>query len=526
MSRYNYFDDEPEEKVGTSHNFSFDIRTVADTVRDKLDDIVHGNTIRDIKEIREMPNLRAMVLKLTAFLLFIIAIIVFILGFSHTISKQNKKNEKFYTDAGKVCTDYINQYGVPKWERLDSDDYGSGMARLTGLCYARHMDFNSDGDDELMLCYNNKNIYTLEVWGYKGKEFIKLYSDEANKTEDVKDGSWIAFYYKNNKYYICKSTPQEPEKVTMYALKGDTFKKADTCDYDYKNNIYSVKGKINANDFETIKLSVIKTSKAEVIIDTVTGNMDSFNTVSMAAINAQKTEAELKADAYYKIVESRNEKYGTAKIVSDNGEPYIDGVALVDLIDFNGDGNEELLLVYRKMVKESATNYYTGDFIIIEEPTYCMEVYSWNGSVASKIFSKDTISNYMNDSDVSYIILNTKDNGVNICTNRYSYTDGYNYSASSRIYQLKDGSFESIFSAKQETSYGYNSYYIDGEYTYRSTFENTAYQVPKFLNDEGQYDDAKYRLVYFSGIHSDRYEQTINDTVKVIESLNKNYIAE
>ena len=171
MSRYNYFDDEPEEKVGTSHNFSFDIRTVADTVRDKLDDIVHGNTIRDIKEIREMPNLRAIVLKLTAFLLFIIAIIVFILGFSHTISKQNKKNEKFYTDAGKVCTDYINQYGVPKWERLDSDDYGSGMARLTGLCYARHMDFNSDGDDELMqstarwlqLGYSEEQIG--QIWG-------------------------------------------------------------------------------------------------------------------------------------------------------------------------------------------------------------------------------------------------------------------------------------------------------------------------------------------------------------------------
>lgn len=537
MSRYNYFDDDPSEREWVERLMSGDsnndnapsstgtpdaIKQLAGKTIKTVKELAHNNPL---KEIITLPDITSFALRLTAFVLFLVAIGVFILAFSHSISSQNKKNERFYTDAGKVCTDYLTDFGVAKWESLKSDEYGDSMTRLTGLCYARQMDFDNDGNDELMLCYSNRSIYTLEVWGYKGKEFAKLYSEEANKTNDVKDGSWIAFYHKNNKYYICKTTPDEPTVVKMYALKGDTFKEQDSCDYDYKNNIYSVNGKINAQDFETIKLSVIKSSKADQIIDIVTANIDSFHTVSISEISAQKTEADLKADAYYKIVEGRNEKYGKAKLVEDKGEPYIDGLGVVDLIDFDGDGNEELLLVYRKMIKESAENYYTGERIIIEKPTYCIEVYNWNGSVATKKFSNDSISNYLNDSSVNYVILKNGKNTVDICSNTYSYRDEYNYTAASRIYSYKDSNFTSTFSAREEVSYGYKSYYINGEYAYRSSFDNTAFKVPKFLNDDADYDKTQYRMLYLSGKNVSGFDETINDTVKTIESLNKNYIA-
>lgn len=530
MSKYNYFDDEPEVKKSNTSSISIgnisikciDIKSIAVSAVDRVSDFVHGDTI---KSLREMPNLSALALKLGAFVLFLVILIVFILAFSHSITVQNKKNEQFYVDAGKVCTDCLTDYGIPKAESLDSDKYGSGMARLTGLCYARQMDFNNDGKDELMLCYCNKNVYTLEVWGYVDKTFSRIYSEEANRTTDDRDGSWIAFYYKNNKYYICSSTAENPEKIEMLALKGDTFKSDDTCDYDYKNNIYSVKGNINAQDFETIKLSAIKASKAELIVDIVTANIDSFNTVSMVAISSQKTDAELKADAYFRIIEDRNEKYGKAKIVTNKGEPYIDGLGVVEMIDFNGDGNEELLLVYRKMIRESATNRYTGERIIIEEPTYCIEVYGWNGSIASKIFSKDSISNYLNDSDVNYIIIKNNSGSYDICMNTYTYSNESSYTASSRIYSYGESKLETTFSARQEVSYGYKSYYIDGEYVYKSRFENTAFQVPKFLNDDGDYDKSKYRLIYLSGRDEDEFKATVNTTIKAIEALNKNYIS-
>lgn len=528
MRKYNYFDDEPEElEPKKSIIPKIDLEDIVFRVRDAFDSIAHGEPVERLKELRELPNLKGAALKLIAFALFIVTLIVFILVFSHTISSQNKKNELFYTDAGKVCTDYITEYGSVKWETMDKNTYGKNMARMTGFCYARQMDFDNDGSDELMLVYNNKNVYTLEVWSYVSKEFTKVYSQEANSTEDTTDGSWIGLYHKNNRYYICKSEKATPEKVDMYSLRGDTFKKSSSCDYDYKNNIYSIKGKINAQDFETIKFSVIKSSRAEDIMDIVTANIDSFATVSVAKIESQKSSDQLKKEAYYQIVERRNSQYGKAKVVTENGKAFINGVALVKLVDFNNDGNEEMLIVYRKQVKKSATNYYTGEYIVIEEPTYCMEVYNWNGAVAKKIFSKDSVSNLMRDNDINYVMLQNAKNTVDICMNSYSYRSEYTYTAASRIYRLnKDETFESIFNAKVDSEYGYKQYYLDNEYTYQSSFENEAYRVPMFLNDDGKYDDKKYTVIYLSGDKSEKFSTVISDTVKTIESLNKNYVSE
>ena len=152
-----------------------------------------------------------------------------------------------------------------------------------------------------------------------------------------------------------------------------------------------------------------------------------------------------------------------------------------------------------------------------------MEVYSWNGTVATKVFNRDSISNYLNDSSVNYAMLRTAEGKNDICINSYNYTDEYNYSASSRIFEYKDNSFESTFFARQETSYGYRSYYIDGERVYNSTFEEQAYQVPKFLNDDQAYDEEKYKLYYVSGDIDGNYDLTVSNTIKTIEKINKNY---
>ncbi len=539
MRRYNYFDDEPQEKEKSTFKPQFkidikkldiknrdaksDLKKLAHIVKEKADTIAHSEALQErlgrVKAINENSYRRTILLKLSAFAFFIIAVLLFILIFNHSINLQNKKNQQYYTDAGKVCTDCIIDHGTSKIESLKSDEYGKDMARLTGLCYARQMDFDSDGNDELMICYSDKNIYTLEVWSYVDKKFTKIYSDEANKTNDVKDGSWIAFYYRNNKYYICKSSPDTPEKVSILALKGDKFKENDSCDYDYKNNIYSVDGEINANDFETIKLSVIKTSRAERTIDTVLDNISQFNTISVSTLNRQKTEEQLKASAYCEVIQNRLDRYGEAKVVNDGSASYIDGLALVKLVDFNADGNDELLLVYRKLVKQRLENTYNGEYVVTEEPTYCIEVYSWNGSVTKKIFSRSSISNYMLDNDTNYIMLKSNEKSVDICSNSYSYRNEYNYTAASRIFTYSNEGFDCTFSARQENSYGYKSYYLDGEYVYRSSFEDEAYQIPKFLDDSADFDKEKYTFVYFSGKNSNGFQTTVNETNNTITEL-------
>ena len=108
-------------------------------------------------------------------------------SFSVSLHTKEKRTEKFKTDAGNVCINYIKDYGSIKWEALDENEYGENKAKLTGLCYVRQMDFNSDGKDELMLCYSSNNVYYLEVWGYKNGDFSRLYKDEANRIRKAID---------------------------------------------------------------------------------------------------------------------------------------------------------------------------------------------------------------------------------------------------------------------------------------------------------------------------------------------------
>lgn len=526
MKKYNYFDDEPEMEEHNGGNSiqnmvkNIDFHSIAHNAKNAFDSVISGEAVDKIKQL---PDAKKTLLKLLAFILFIAAVLCSVLIFSHTINSQNEKNDKFCKDAGKVCTDYIVDLGTMKWENLDSKEYGENMARLTGLCYARQMDFNNDNSDELMLCYNDQNVYYLEVWGYHKKKFVKFYSEQANKTNNEKDGSWVGFYHKNNKYYICKSEPDTPNEVNLYELRGNKFKKTSSCEYDYKDDIYYIDKKINASDFETIRLSVLRASKAEVISEIVTNNIDAFSTVSLAVLESKKSTDQLKAEAYYSIIEKRLEKYGKGRVVTKNSQTYIDGVGIVALIDFNGDGNEELFLTYRKIVRESQTNSYSGEFYLVEEPVYCMEVYSWNGSVAKKIFSKNGISTLFEDTDANYIMFKKGEKATQICNNAYSYSTQYNYTATSRIYRMKGEKFDSIYNARMENNYGYRQYYIDNEYVYQSHFSQKGFEVPMFLNDEDTYDASKYQVTYLSGKNQSEYQNTVDESVKVIQQLNSSY---
>lgn len=530
MGRYNYFDDDFENEKRESKlsdafiTLGIHLKQLKDKAASRsatfsFDDIAHGETITALKT---MPNVRARLLKLLAFVLFVIAIIAFILGFSHTITSQNKRNNQYYADAAKVCTDCITDCGSTKWDYLNEEVYGEDSAYLTGLCYARQMDFDNDGSDELMLSYNNGTEYVLQVWSYVGGEFTNIYSETANHTEEATDGYWLSFYHKNNKYYICKSESESPEKVIIYALKGDTFKKYSECDYDYADNIYTVKGKIDAYDFETIKLSCIKSSKADAIVELVSDTLQTFSGSSILE-NEIKSEAQLKLDAYYDIVTDRIRKYGNPEAKSESGLEYIDGVSYVSLIDFDNDDNEELLIVYRKMIKSSTTDYRTGNSIVIENPTYCVEVYGWNGTIAKKLFSKDSISNYFDDRNVYYLTLRNYDGTYSICINDYTFRNQSTYTASAQIYTLEDEAFTSTFSARMEYEYGWKNYYINGETCGESSFYSEIERTPLFLDDYASYDNQEYSLTYMSGKDGVDYNELAQSTIKNIQKLNKNY---
>ena len=522
MRRYNYFDDDFEDNIENENSPIGDFESLpfSNKIKQAVSSFDSSKFVSRIKSDaifkKRMTCIASVVAVVVIFLCFIL------ISFS-VISGSNEKNDKFREDAGNVCLNYIKEYGVVRWEALDESKYGENQARLTGLCYARQMDFNGDGSDELMLCYDYNNVYHLEVWGYDGKRFIQLYNQEANSTDNIKDGSWVSFYHDNSKYYICKSEKENPEKVTLYALKGSRFKDiSKKVSYDIQADTFKLGDKENKTDFETIKLSVFRKSKGDVIVEQVTRNIDSFGNILSSAIITTKTDAELKAQAYYDVIKKRNEKYGRAEIKTEDDVTFIDGVAVVRLIDFDGDGNDELLVGYRKMKNKRKYDNYSGEYIYYNEPVYSMDVYCWNGSVAKRIFSKDSVSRFQEDPNTFYILLKNGKKTTHICNNVYTYENNYCYTASSKVYKLKNQRFEVVYNSKIVNEYGYKRFYLDNESVYSSRFIQEGYDVPLFMNDEDEIG-SNYTAIFLSGEHQTDYQSTINTTVDTIKKLYPEY---
>lgn len=523
MSRYNYFDDDPYEFAPKKSAKKLSLSDLAFRA-EELGKRIHGDAEEEIRELDELPNLRHAIKKAVIIFAVLLLIIIFIVGFSISINHRVTKTEKFNKDAGNVCINYIKEYGSIKSEDLDAATYGENKAKLTGLCYARQMDFNGDGDDELMLCYDSKNIYYLEVWGYDGGEFKKLYKEEANSTQDETDGYWVAFYHKGDKYYICKTEKKDSKNVRLYSMHSGKFRQHGKCEYDLQNDVYYVNGKESSDDFETIQLSCFRKSKADIIIELVNNNIDAFGNISSQALVSEKSSAELKNSAYYEVVRKKIEKYGAPEVKSDSSGKYIDGVAMVKLVDFNGDGNDELLIVYRSYKSKSKYDNYSGEYIYYDVPRYSLDIYCWDGSSAKRVLNKECVSEYFDDENVFYLLLKNGKKSVTLCTNNYTKENNYSYTANSRMYKLSKGRFKATYSAKLVNDYGYKTYYIDDESVYNSAWQRGGYKVPFFLNDDDTLPQNEgYEMTYFSVKKDSTFNTTVQNTTQTIVSLNADY---
>lgn len=467
-------------------------------------------------------------LKVMASVFFVLFIFIFVLSFGINIYSSENKNNKFIKDAGAVCTKIMSNYGVGKTENLDIK-YGENLYRLTGLAFVRQMDFNNDDSPELLLAYDDNGIYYVEVWGYEGKDFVKLYSEKANfDEENITAGSSISIYHHNSRYYIGKLSKEEKGKMDLYALSRNKFKKSRSCEYDIINDIYAVKSKINSTEFETIKLSFMQPLRAEKTIETTLALLNDFGAKDIQTIESEKTEEQKKADAYYNIIGKYNNKYGKATLKTTSKKNYISGLAVADLIDFNADGNEELLLIYRYNKKVSDEDK-EGNLIIKEVPTYYMEVYCWNGTAAKLCYENDGLNVYQESKkNETFYILQKDGDKTNICTNSYDYGENSNrvWKATSRISTMtNDNSFEDSFVAKVNCNYGHMTYKINNKKVYRKDFDSKGYVVPYFCNDKNNYDSSKFTVNVLETEYqnSSKLQSVISKTESTIKKINPDY---
>lgn len=517
MRGYNYFDDdyEYEESAKKPVNVKETLLSVLDGVRDFASGAFRSAAERGRSRIS---------IGFTAGILIVIAasIIITCVAFTAELKKSNAVSARYYSAAGEVCTRLLSEYGVCKAERLeDGESY-----YLSGLVYARQMDFNADGKPELIASYYSSSVYYVEVWGYDGDDFVRLYSGKANSdANNASLGSWITIYHHSGKYYIGELA--DGTTMNLLSLAGKQFKNSKECEYDAVNDIYVLNGEINNVDFETIRLSCLTEKRAERMIDSVTLSLEGFNTQTIQEIEASKSAEQLRNEAYYEIIEKYNDEYGKAYYDSSSTTCFAGGLAVVDLIDFNADGTDELLTVYR-YDKKVAGEDERGNYELQTEPEYRLEIYYWNGSSAVRALENDGVSSLQNAQSVQrFYILQKDGDKINLCRNTYNYDEDTVkvWKGTSRINEMNElGEFDSPFVAAVNSNWGYLSYELNGSRVYRKEFNEKGYKVPFFCNED-DYDKNEFDVVYLQGKSQEASEikNVVSETQKTIKEINKNY---
>ena len=491
------------------------IKAVAETV-------IENNPIEAIEKVsRGKRFLITLGLCLFTIVFFIGVIAVFM----HSINAENNRIQEFNANAGEVCADYIMNYGSTNYENL-YNNYGIEGYRLTGLCFARELDFDGDGKSELMLCYNKNGEYYNDVWGYNGSgEFELLFSNKAAQSEDKTQDVWATLYYNNNKYMIGVHDSKDITKVDMYQLQGSKFKKKMSCTYDTVTESYVVNNKIDATSFERIKLSVLRVEKAIVSTDQVSKTLEGFS--GTESVTAQPGTAQTLETAYYSIVQEYNKRYGTAEYKEKDGSAYVDGLAVVELIDFDDDDQKELLLVYRKEIKVRDENS-KGEHVTKAVDEYYCDVYRYNGTRAVLAYSNEGISSSPFDAHDLYYMLKKADGGYHYCVTTASASNyGRELYASSTELEFNGTEFKSTLSLAYETQYGYSEYYLEDDSVKKSVFDETSKGIPFFAENSKDYDEDTYLITYVQRKTSNAGEvKSIPEkTEKAIKELNAQYSA-
>lgn len=449
------------------------------------------------------------------FFLFVAAIAIFLTVFTIQVHNTGSREAVFKENAGIVCTDIISELGTSRIEQL-YDEETENSWRMLGISTVRRIDFNADGRDELLLVYFKGGMYITEVWGNSGKEFEKYFQQEACVLDDYSDlGSWLTIYNSGGQYYIGRLNADENENMDLLALHGKEFKADRACRFEPTEGIYLVDEKVDSSNFETIQFSALTSARAEYQLNDVQTSLSQFVSETRNVDDKPKTDAQKKASAFSKVIDNKVQKYGSPQISQTGSIFFADGMAAASLIDFNGDGNEELLLISR-----NKSDYHDTD----ASPRYVTEVFAWNNEAVVKIYEGNTASTYFDDTkrDVFYI-LQKKDSKTKLCFNSYFYGENpeISWRAVSTICEMTaNDKFETTFTALKRKNYDYISYKINGDYAGKSEFEKKGYTVPYFCSED-DYNKDEFAVTVLKGDESRKaeIEQVIADTEKTIKQI-------
>ena len=177
-----------------------------------------------------------------------------------SIEANTSKNR--YAAYLNVVENCIEQYGDT--DSLEGPSYG--MEHFTGLSFAKLIDFNDDGTEELFLVFYVRTndvsesyenyVYIYNVWGYDGEQAVLL--QDGNYLYGF-NGGYQAVFFVENPFgtFFLHGCADSFQYDYYYGYEGDNFCLAKTLKQDEQydesakrmNQVYTVDGKSVSQNF-------------------------------------------------------------------------------------------------------------------------------------------------------------------------------------------------------------------------------------------------------------------------------------
>lgn len=547
--KFNYFDDEPLEPPKPSisqrvkENMA-EVKPEASSKDNKLDKVVKAGRLvvsavgtyvmmakgkidqkleqkAETKSGKSSKNgkLKASVIGLVSLILVVAIMITTIIVSSNAV---NSRQAKFNESAYKVCVDYMSQYGNPNYASMKTK-YNISDYMLTGVCHVRETDFDDDGLSELLIVYNSNDKYYADVWAFDSDDFKKIHTSQLVTPKDYNDGVWLSLYTKGREVMIGEHRADDITKVDIFEMHTTKFKEKNTITYNPESFTFSIRKNDVTDNFERIKVVLLSESKAANMSDEVLKTVDSFGDS-----NAKKTSGKNVNDintAYYALIDEYNRKYGPAEVVREDAHYHINGLAMVDMIDFNNDDVKELVLVYYRATNER-TEDTNGNYISVLKYKYFCDIYTFRDSNVHLVYQSEGLSNKKNDNDERYFLTKRVGNKTQLYVNTFT-SQNYNrvVKASSKALEFNGEQFVQKSKNSYVTEYGYTDYYMDGKYVYSNNFkERGGFDAPFFDGGE-EYDSSVWNVAYVmtKSAKKEYLSNQVSKTVSVIKSINPDY---
>lgn len=135
--------------------------------------------------------------------------------------KENYKRSERYEAYYQLILEYQEKYGACN---LIEDGYES---YLKGLCFAKLLDFNQDGDEELIIAYFDPTRaeafydHELEIWDYLDGELRQVYSDRTMIGSQICSNVGIANF--DGRYAILAGRTGMPKRIFVWEYTSSQF---------------------------------------------------------------------------------------------------------------------------------------------------------------------------------------------------------------------------------------------------------------------------------------------------------------